>query len=625
MDKPTRLADVLPIALVTALGMQSLRVLLSLFQQYLRDSVGIPSLNLAPVALGLFALAFLPGLLVRWTGLKTVLGFCMAAVPLLRLAEQISRNSLADLLLSSAAVVFFWWFLACAFSALAHADGHERTFPIGRLAGLAFDTAGHAAAGTLDLSWQTGYTPIGIVLLLAGLAFTVGRPWRERVFSGIQGEPGLHVPRRMIAFGPWLVLEMMLFQNVARTAALSGWSLPASGLAVAAVNALALLYLGFRSETGRGAAWLSGLLVMMLLFFPAVPGLTGVAWLLAGQVLMAVWLAAIAFEPSGGTPGGSFGPAAVVFVVAVFVYYASYDIPLGVVGMQFLPGFGALLFLAGFAASGGAPGSEWSSFQPALAAAVLLLLPIGYWLTWQQPDAQAPAAGNREVRVLTYNLHTGFDTDGQLAIEALAQQIEASGAEVVALQEVSRGYLPSGSLDMLSWLSQRLEMPYVFAPTADPQWGLTLLSRYPIVDAEVHPLPPDDLLLLRGYIRATIDIGGGEVTIIVTHLHHRAVDGEIREQQVAALISAWEAEPGTVILGDLNATPETPEMLLLADAGLLNASGLSGLPAFTSPSSRPARQIDHIWYSPDLAGSDFRVYLSTASDHFPVAVTLTIP
>jgi hypothetical protein len=41
MDKRTRLIDLLPFALVTTLGMQSLRVLLPLFQQYLRDSVGI--------------------------------------------------------------------------------------------------------------------------------------------------------------------------------------------------------------------------------------------------------------------------------------------------------------------------------------------------------------------------------------------------------------------------------------------------------------------------------------------------------------------------------------------------------------------------------------------------------
>jgi endonuclease/exonuclease/phosphatase family metal-dependent hydrolase len=628
MSEKNRFREFLPIALVTTLGMQSLRVLLPLFQQFLRDTVGISSLNLAPIALGVFALAFLSGPLVKRIGLKGLLGFTMGAIPLLRLAEQISRNSLADILLSGAGVVLFWWFLACAYSALAGSKGHERTFALGLITGLALDTAIHAAAGTLDLSWQTGFTPLGIVLFLAGMAFTVGAAWRDRVFAGIEGEPGLHVPRRMFAIGAWLVLEMMFFQNVARTASVSGLNLPASGLAVAAGNALALLYLGFRAETGRGAAWLSGLLVTLLLFYPAVPGWTGVAWLLAGQALMAVWLAAIAAEPAAERPGGaSFGPAAVLFVIAAFSFYASYDIPFGVRGMQILPGFGALLFFASLAGPRGAPVRTPGgiSLQPALAAALLVLLPAGYLLAWEQPVPQEPPVGNREVRIMTYNLHQGFNTEGQLDVEALAVQIEAGGADIVALQEVSRGYLTTGSLDLIGWLSNRLGMPFIFAPASDAQWGNAVLSRYPIVHAEVHPLPPDDLLLLRSLLRATIDIGGGEVTLIATHLHHRGGDGEIREQQVPVLVEAWGGGPAAVILGDLNATPETPEIGLLAEAGLLNASALSGVPAYTSPSTGAEREIDYIWYSPDLAGSDFRVYLSTASDHLPVGVTLSLP
>ncbi|HUF38439.1 MAG TPA: endonuclease/exonuclease/phosphatase family protein [Anaerolineales bacterium] len=622
--------DLIPLALITALGMQSLRVLLPLFQQYLRDSVGIPSLNLAPIALGVFGLAFLPGLLVRRIGLKAALGFVMGAIPLLRLAEQVSRSSPADILLSGAVVVLFWWFLACAYSALAGSAGRGREFAIGLLAGLALDTAIHAAAGTLDLSWQTGLTPLGIVLLLAGLSFTVGASWRERVFAGIDGEPGLAVPGRLFAFGTWLLLEMMFFQNVARTAALADVSLPLAGLAVVAGNALALLYVGFRPDTGRGAAVVAGLLATLLLLFPTVPGMAGVLWLFAGGVVMAVWLVAIAAPAAGATHGkrrGSFGPAALLFVLAAFVFYVSYDIALGVRGMQLLPVFGGLLILAGFAAPAGAAQDRSSrrSYRPALAAGLLLLLPAGYWLTWERPAFVEPPAGNREVRILSYNLHMGFDTDGQLAIEDLARQIEATGADVVALQEVVRGYLTTGSFDMLAWLSNRLGMPYVSGPTGDPQWGNAVLSRYPITDAEVHPLPPADLLLLRGYILATVDIGGGEVTVVATHLHHRGADGHIREEQVPVLVEAWNGGPATVVLGDLNATPETPEMLLLADAGLLNASALWGLPTFTYPSTGADREIDYIWYSPDLAGSDFQIYLSTASDHLPLAVTLTLP
>jgi endonuclease/exonuclease/phosphatase family metal-dependent hydrolase len=226
---------------------------------------------------------------------------------------------------------------------------------------------------------------------------------------------------------------------------------------------------------------------------------------------------------------------------------------------------------------------------------------------------------------MTYNLHQGFNTEGQLDIEELARQIEAGGAEIVSLQEVPRGYLTTGSLDLVGWLANRLGMAFVFGPASDVQWGNAVLSRYPIVNAEIHPLPPQDLLLQRSLLRATIDIGAGEIVVIATHLHHIGADGAVRELQVAELLAAWDGAPGTVILGDLNGTPDAPEIGLLTDAGLLRASELWGLPAFTFPSTAAFREIDYICFSPDLAGSVFRIYQTTASDHLPVAVTLTIP
>lgn len=80
---------------------------------------------------------------------------------------------------------------------------------------------------------------------------------------------------------------------------------------------------------------------------------------------------------------------------------------------------------------------------------------------------------------MTYNLHNGFNTDGNLDMEALARVIEENHPDIVALQEISKGWLITGRLDMLTWLSQRLSMPYVSGPTADPLWGNAILSPIP--------------------------------------------------------------------------------------------------------------------------------------------------
>lgn len=43
--------------------------------------------------------------------------------------------------------------------------------------------------------------------------------------------------------------------------------------------------------------------------------------------------------------------------------------------------------------------------------------------------------------MMTYDLHNGFNTRGALDLEALARTIETQKPDVVALQEVARGWV----------------------------------------------------------------------------------------------------------------------------------------------------------------------------------------
>jgi len=73
-----------------------------------------------------------------------------------------------------------------------------------------------------------------------------------------------------------------------------------------------------------------------------------------------------------------------------------------------------------------------------------------------------------------------------------------------------------------------------------------------------------------------------------------------------------------VFLGDLNAEPEAPEMDILRDAGLSDATTGEDDAESTFPSYDPEKRIDYIWVSPDLSTRDIEVPKSTASDHLPV-------
>lgn len=249
---------------------------------------------------------------------------------------------------------------------------------------------------------------------------------------------------------------------------------------------------------------------------------------------------------------------------------------------------------------------------------LLLVLPVAGVLTWR--ETKVTAGDGFPIRIMTYNLHNGFNTDGYLDMETLARVIEENHPDIVALQEVSRGWLVSGRLDMLTWLSQRLDMSYVSGPTADSLWGNAILSRYPIIEFNSYELPPRDLFILRGFTSAVIDIGGGDsLQVIATHFHHLEEDSNIRQLQSPVIINYWNKADRTIVLGDLNAEPNAPETEMLYQAGLVDALAEAEPSAtYTFHSADLYQRIDYIWVSPDLVIKEASVMFSDASDHLPI-------
>jgi len=624
--------------LTVLFGLQLIRVLLSLFVYYLRDSRGISAISLAPIAIGIFALSFLAAPLRRLVGLRSALAVTAGGVALLRFAEQVSFNSGLDLILAAAGVVLFAMFVPIALE-LARPTGAKGSsqFVLALLLGITADTALHTAVSTVDLSWHQGFLAALLVFLLA--AVTLAILWF--LIRSIEQETpeswGWARILALAAYGPWLFLQLVIFQNVARLATITGWSLPVTGLVIGLGNVIGLIAAAHAPRAKRipSLTIFISIIFAILLLFAESTGLLGAVVSLVGLVLAASLMATIFISLGwlAGESGRMGAPAAnglgqLLFVILIFVFYVSFDMAIGFRAPAVLPVAGILVAIAAIAVTRGLADENEPApdFGPAAIGGLLLLLPIGLWLTWSTPQPISPGAGNATIRVMDYNLHNGFNTDGQLNMEALAQEIEASGADVIGLQEVSRGWVINGSVDMMQWLSQRLNMPYVFGPTEGLQWGNAILSRYPIVSVETAPIPPDSLRFRRGYIQAEIDAGRGNVQIINTHLHHIEEDSQIRQQQVPVLLEAWGDAPNTILVGDLNATPDSPEMQMLARAGLVDIAAAIGTPpTFTYYSADPDGQIDYIWISPDLVPSDFEISQTTASDHLPLVSTITLP
>lgn len=625
-------------ALVTVFGLQTLRVLFVGLVGYLRDSQGMASLTLAPIAIGVFALSFLAGPLNRLAGTRRALWIIAGGLAFVRVAEQVAQTAQLDLYLSVAGVALFLMYFPIAIG-IARAQGGEAGAQLGLafLFGLSLDSAIQIGARTLDLSWQPGLLPFVEILILAA-----GLIWCLLVV--VQSTPQAEDANwsnalNVVAIGPFLVMQSLIFQNAGAFSSLTGWETPAAGALLIAGNAVAL------AQAARVAClprrWTYAVLAGLMLAVPIVmafstPPLLAGVWLVLGQIV-SFTLGLLLFQGATANNGNlgllrlglMNGLGQIFFVLIVFLYYASYDINFGFRSNMLRLVAVALvtIFIApGHLRRPSSTKATAPSYSPAVLAAFLLIVPLALLPGWKALAAQPAPSGIATVRVMDYNLHDAVNTDGRVDPEALAREIEASGADIVGLQEVSRGWLVWGGMDMLTWLSQRLNMPYVWGPTADEQWGNAILSRYPIASVEFYDLPPEDVLLLRGFIWAEIDVDGTILTVIDTHFSERDDQDEIRAIQASTILSTWNSHPATVIMGDFNALPDSQAISLMLDTGLIDVSREIGKqPTYTYYSANPDHQIDYIFVTSDLGYRDFVIQDTQASDHLPLAVTIELP
>lgn len=628
-------------ALTILLGVQLLRALFPLLLYVLGDRMGWTAVAIGALALIVFTSSFLAEFLRRFVGARVLLLVTVLGVGITRLALQLWPNApLAYLILCIVGAFCFVLFFPVYLAALRpHGRQNMVTFAYGLQIGFILVALLNGLYNSFEFNWQSGWLNglLAIVLFLlqmGSLAFVMNKlppaaadqdaPFRQALPWGM--------------FGPFLFLQLLFFLNLAQLSAIGGWQLPLTMALALLAGASGCVVMGYIATRGRHAALVlvTGLVVVALAWFADSSPVVTAVYLIFGQMVLAAILMLVVLNIRGGDPEAASGRAHtirnltiangigwILFVIFIFLYYAGYTLPL--FPNTVLPPIAILLVvLAGLAASrAAAEPTPPVVFRSSLIVLLVLLAAVVFkWLTWQTPTA-VPAPGG-PVRVLVYNLHNGVNPWGQLDLEAIAQTIESENPDVVALQEVSRGWIVNGSADMLQWLEQRLGMPYVWGATASGNWGNAVFSRYPILTSEVHALPPDDLLLHRGFIFTEIDINESEpLRLINTHYHHLDDGSAIRVEQTEALLGFWNGRAHTLIMGDLNATPTTPEMQLLRDAGFTDAIDAAGIvPGYTYSSTDPNRRLDYIWYTADVAASDVVINPSTASDHLGVAATV---
>ncbi|GAB3655515.1 endonuclease/exonuclease/phosphatase family protein [Echinicola sediminis] len=253
-------------------------------------------------------------------------------------------------------------------------------------------------------------------------------------------------------------------------------------------------------------------------------------------------------------------------------------------------------------------------------------------------DAQpSPSSGQKEdsetgkpIKVLCYNIHHSNPPSKPdfIDLEAIANVIRNSGADIVGLQEVDVFTKRSGQdLHMAKALAEMTGMDYYyFSKGIDYQggeYGTAILSKFPLSDTQTHLLPAEKGTEQRTLSVATVTLEDqSKIKFANTHLDYTSISNAL--SQAAFIVDYFKDEPlPSILVGDFNAVPTSDPIQLLDKTFTRTCSNC----APTIPVDQPNRAIDFIMYR---SASAFSVNMHKviqekyASDHLPVLSTLLL-
>lgn len=497
--------------------------------------------------------------------------------------------------------------------------------------------------GTWDAVWRDGLAGwLPAVLLGAG---SLAAAWAVRGTGATAGVRGLWV------LGPFLALGVQVWANPAFVAATTGLPPVAATVGVAVAALLAGAALSMHRPAVRPLTAAAVFVVGVWALFLTVPRVEGPplpwAW---GLLVVATLLPAVGARALAGALTRPLRPfvrwRTIVTGTAVglgtalplLVYQLDFDVPLPFpVGLVPVVTAFALVLAGVVAARRLAPrrvpgGAALTGTVAGLAAAALV---PGLVTGTSSGEAPGPAptssaGGADRLTVMTWNVHYGVSSDPSVRLGEMVEVLHGVDADVVALQEVSRGWVLGGGADMLTHLADATGMEAAWAPAADRRFGNALLwdpDRVEAADVDRVELPFGDGPQDRSSLAATVTPAGGEpLRVVTTHLQHREENTATRLDQLDALFAAEPVDGPTVLLGDLNAEPGWPEITAITDRGLVSGQDAVGDPAaLTSPAVLPRHRVDWVFATPDLPFAAVEVLDVVPSDHRPVVATLELP
>jgi endonuclease/exonuclease/phosphatase family metal-dependent hydrolase len=504
--------------------------------------------------------------------------------------------------------------------------------------GVTFGLLGSAAVSLLLGTWDAFWRADGVAWAVVGLlsAGTLATAWHLR------GRAAGPCTRSLWVLGPYVALGVQVFANPAFVASDADLPLAAAGAALVvatlATGAALSLLRPLAGPLAASVVLVIGVWVLFLAAPTAEPPGPVVSWLLlvVAAALPAAGARAVAplWSQPARSAGGRWltGTAAGVGLgtaLPLLVYQLDYDLPLPVPN-GLVPVVAALAVALPAVVQARRGVTVPSPGGGVLCGAVAALAVAGtVVVAVPATDGNDLGSSPDALRVLSWNVHYGVSSDPSVRLDEMAEVVASSGADVVVLQEASRGWVLGGGADVPSYLARATGRELAWAPAADRQFGNALLwdpARVDVTDVEVVELPYGTGPQQRSALAATVSTGGTPVRLVTTHLQHREENHANRIAQLDAIFAAEPVDGPYVLAGDLNAEPGWDEIATLTGEGLVSAQDAVGDPAaLTSPAVTPRYRVDWVFSTPDAPATSFEVLDVVDSDHRPLLATLDLP
>lgn len=230
----------------------------------------------------------------------------------------------------------------------------------------------------------------------------------------------------------------------------------------------------------------------------------------------------------------------------------------------------------------------------------------------------------RELKLLSYNIHSCFGVDGKYDPSRVASIIQNSGADLVALQEVDSSLEVRDGLNQLQYLAYRTGLTPLMGPTLKRgygSYGNALLSRFPFqavreINLTYRKFEP------RGLLQAKMQLGEKIISVFNTHFGLKHWERKFQSQRLCDEIEN-DIHDCALIFGDFNEWFGLSRNLKWLETSFSKSPRVP-----TYPSRWPRFALDRIFASPNVTFLESEVISDqktrVASDHLPILAKISL-